>query len=69
MKLYSKGELILFLIFFVILFLNCTEKYPSELEKFTQEQESSCTSCHLDFELLKEVADPLPPDEGHSGEG
>ena len=49
----------------------CTEKYPNITDDGAPVLTgSNCEVCHLDKELLKEVADPLPPDEGEgSGEG
>lgn len=47
-------------------FLNwgCTDKY----EPITASG-SSCVHCHLNADLLREVADPLPPSDGEAGEG
>ncbi len=47
----------------VIFLLSCSDKYPTPVEKFAVEK-NSCTNCHLNAELLKEVADPLPVDPG-----
>ena len=62
--------------FFIIsilamLFLfSCTEKYPNKTESGTPIlSDSNCEVCHLDKELLKEVADPIPPAPPGSGEG
>jgi hypothetical protein len=57
---------------FTLLFLfGCTEKYPNKIESGEPVLTgSNCEVCHLDKELLKEVADPLPPSGGEgSGEG
>lgn len=57
---------------FLILILhsfNCTEKYQPQESIFSAEAESSCQYCHLNEALLKEVATPLPPPSGESGEG
>ena len=51
----------------VILLMNCSDKYPAPVEKFTLE-ENSCTSCHLNADLLKEVAEPIPDTGGDTGE-
>ena len=55
----------------VLLFLyGCTEKYPNMNESGDPVATgSNCEVCHLDKELLKEIADPIPPKEGESGEG
>jgi len=57
-----------------ILFSGCVEKYqPGEpgsqiLDQLSQT--SGCVDCHLDENLLLQVATPLPPDTGgSSGEG
>ena len=52
---------------FVILLMSCTDKYPAPTEKFSLE-ENSCTNCHLNSDLLKEVAEPLPDTGGETGE-
>ena len=54
-----------------ILYLGCTEKYPSDsTEAPPVLAQNNCAGCHLDKELLQKVADPLPPDDGDdSGEG
>ena len=60
----------LFLVLICVFIVStCTEKYPSEAEKSRfLKKESSCVSCHTDADLLKEVAEPLPPPSGESGE-
>jgi len=52
----------------LMLHWGCTEKYKPIQGVFSA-SESSCAYCHLNSNLLKEVATPLPPDEGESGEG
>jgi hypothetical protein len=48
----------------------CTEKYPNHTEDGGPVLTgSNCEVCHLDKDLLKEVAEPLPPSNGESGEG
>ena len=59
----------LIFIFCILLCAGCTEKYPSGTKDFSKVQESSCTVCHLDAELLEAVADPLPEGNEPSGEG
>ena len=57
---------------FALLFLfGCTEKYPNTADSGDPvETGSNCVVCHLDKDLLEEVADPLPPSGGEgSGEG
>jgi len=50
--------------------LGCTEKYPNKNESSTPVLTgSNCEVCHLDKELLKEVANPLPPAPPSDGEG
>lgn len=62
--------IVLILMLLGILLISCTEKYPvvndGQLAKVTG---SSCVDCHTDKDLLKQVATPLPPDTGSSGEG
>jgi len=54
-----------------MLFLfGCTEKYPNHLESGGPVVSgSNCEVCHLDKDLLIEVADPLPPVPPGDGEG
>jgi hypothetical protein len=60
--------LIVLMIFFMV--WGCTEKYPGPTEDSTLSLTGgSCVTCHTDQELLKEVADPLPPPDDDSGEG
>ena len=55
----------------MLFFLNaCTEKYPNKVDSGNPVLTgSNCEVCHLDKELLKEVADPLPPPPGGEGSG
>jgi len=69
MKLSTVYRASLFFAFCMLLCAGCTEKYPSESRDFSAVEESGCTVCHLDAELLKEVADPLPEGNEPSGEG
>lgn len=57
-------------LFLVMLLMSCQDKYPVTAEQNnTQALASSCVDCHLDAEMLKSVAIPLPPDtSGSSGE-
>ena len=65
---FKCGVLAFFFILFLV-YMSCTEKYPPQMSKYGEVKESGCTACHLDADLLKEVADPLPGDENHTGEG
>jgi len=47
----------------------CTEKYPASHKDLASDNGDGCLFCHLDSELLKKVADPLPEREGDAGEG
>jgi hypothetical protein len=56
----------------VLILFGCTEKYPNKTSSSTPTlAQSNCEGCHLDKEVLQQVADPLPPDTsgGDSGEG
>jgi len=69
-KNHHTSLLLLALCAFLILIINtCTEKYPASNEKLALDRADGCLSCHLDAELLKKVADPLPEREGDAGEG
>ena len=63
--------LFIFVALFLLSIIGCTEKYPNKAEsgKESVVGQSNCVVCHLDKELLKEVADPLPPQPPSSGEG
>ena len=70
MQLRSKTLLVFSLLVVAALVLHCTEKYPPAPagEAPQLAAESGCVNCHLDKELLKQVADPVEhPTE--SGEG
>ncbi len=54
---------------FLLLQWGCTDKYKPAPGVFSASEESSCTYCHLNANLLKDVATPLPPPSGESGEG
>ena len=60
---------LLFIFFSLTFFWGCTDKYKPAPSKFSSSEETSCTYCHLNAALLKEVATPLPPDPGGTGEG
>lgn len=47
----------------------CTDKYKPAGTEFSSDDESSCLFCHLDAELLKDVADPIETGGESSGEG
>ena len=47
----------------------CTDKYKPTPNIFSASEESSCTHCHLNADLLKEVATPLPPPPAEESEG
>jgi len=58
------------LIIFVHFFISsCTDKYEAPSENIVQMSGSGCVACHTYEDLLKEVADPLPPPSGGGGEG
>lgn len=46
----------------------CTKKYPADVDHIAAVSDG-CVACHLDEDLLKKVAAPLPPVEGEAGEG
>ncbi|RKY87682.1 hypothetical protein DRQ09_04045 [candidate division KSB1 bacterium] len=69
MNRYIKEIFIFIFIFSIYFLISCSEKYPSPESKFSKIKESGCTYCHLDAELLKKVAEPLPPSEDDEGEG
>ena len=54
---------------FLLLQWGCTEKYKPSPGVFSASGQPGCTHCHLNADLLKEVATPLPPPSGESGEG
>ena len=56
---------------FCLLLAGCTEKYPIDSGHTGPVlSQGGCVACHTDQELLKQVADPLPPpSNGDSGEG
>ena len=62
---YSVSSLIL------LFYAGCTEKYPNKTEggDVPVLAQGSCVECHTDKELLKELATPIPPPSGESGEG
>jgi hypothetical protein len=63
----SISLLIIFMLIFLLL-NGCTEKYPQGEKNIFALQTSSCTYCHLNSDLLKEVADPLPTPSEETGE-
>ena len=58
-----------FIGFTLVQITGCTDKYEPVGTDFTASQESSCKVCHLDQELLKQVADPIETGGEDSGEG
>lgn len=62
-------QFILITMLFLVL-TGCSEKYPNRTESSIPViAGSNCAVCHLDKELLKEIATPLPPQPPDSGEG
>jgi hypothetical protein len=59
----------IFIVFVLFFISSCTDKYEAPSENIAQTGESGCVDCHMDVDLLKEVADPLPPPSGGGGEG
>jgi hypothetical protein len=59
------------IVLFLLTIIGCTEKYPNKAESGGEPVvgQSNCVVCHLDKELLQEVADPLPPQPPGDGEG
>jgi len=55
--------------FFLILQWGCTEKYKPSPGVFSASEQSSCIHCHLNADLLKDVATPIPEPEEPAGEG
>ncbi|MBN2008710.1 hypothetical protein JW960_05150 [candidate division KSB1 bacterium] len=53
----------------LIYFTGCADKYKPTANEFVSLQESSCTHCHLNSDLLKEVAEPIDHGTGEAGEG
>lgn len=68
LKLFTFSSLLLLSLILIFVW-GCTDKYKPAPNIFSSAEESSCTSCHLNANLLKEVATPLPSDNGDSGEG
>jgi hypothetical protein len=60
-----------FILSIIVLFFisACTDKYEAPSENIAKASSSGCVACHTDEDLLKEVADPLPPPSGGGGEG
>ena len=58
-----------FIFVLIIVLLNsCTDKYPQAVNKSFAIKKTSCIQCHLDADLLKEVAEPLPDQCEATGE-
>ncbi|MBC8185325.1 hypothetical protein H8E88_29880 [candidate division KSB1 bacterium] len=62
-------SLLIMSLFFLLFQWGCTDKYKPAPGVFSASEETSCTHCHLNANLLKEVATPLPPPEEPAGEG
>ena len=60
-----------FVLLMLVLFIisSCTDKYDPPNDTMSLAKGSGCVDCHTDKDLLKEVADPLPPPSGGGGEG
>ena len=59
--------LICILSFFLL--QSCTEKYEPTAIVDAEQGESGCVYCHLNKDLLKQVADPVDHETGEAGEG
>ena len=58
---------VLFILFVLTIFyFGCTDKYEPTANVFSSLEKTSCTHCHLDANLLEEIATPLPPDTSES---
>ncbi len=68
LKIFTLSSLLLLSLVLIFVW-GCTDKNKPAPNIFSSAEESSCTHCHLDANLLKQVATPLPPHEGESGEG
>ncbi len=64
----SKIISILLLIMLVAFSWQCSKKYPADANHRAAVSDG-CVACHLDVDLLKQVAEPLPHVEGEAGEG
>ncbi len=67
MKQHIAGFLILLMGLFVL--FSCTKKYPDQTQMDLAIGGDGCTSCHMNTDLLKEVATPQEDTEGDAGEG
>ena len=57
------------LLLLVLVLVQCTDKYPEAHKELNLANKDGCVNCHLNANLLKKVATPLPPKEGNAGEG
>lgn len=57
------------MIIIVLSVFGCKEKYEEETETFAALSQSGCVSCHMDKDLLEEVADPIEYSSENGGEG
>jgi hypothetical protein len=48
---------------------SCTDKYEPTTMVDAGQGESGCVYCHLNKDLLKQVADPIEQGGGEAGEG
>lgn len=60
---------ILLTAFGILMHQGCTKKSPDDIQGSQSFGSSGCVSCHLDQNVLKKVAAPLPPPSGEAGEG
>ena len=69
-KIFTLSVFLVTFLFILIFSSGCTNKYEPASNIFSSTEESSCTHCHLNSTILKEVATPLPPDTSEAtGEG
>lgn len=61
--------LILLTAFSILMHQGCTKKSPEDIQASQRFGSSGCLSCHLDQNVLKKVATPLPPPHDEAGEG
>jgi len=60
---------IIVLLFMALVLVQCTDKYPEAHKELDLANKDGCVNCHLNADLLKKVATPLPPKEEDAGEG
>lgn len=72
MKLKQVISVLILSVILLFFITNCTDKTPVDdnRDMLALVDQSSCVNCHLNEDLLKQVADPLPDTGGEgSGEG